>query len=85
MFYDLGIALGIVLMFLYNDAKRRKRPANYVVLCGVGMLFLGSISPLIYLLVDKKSLRYFFRFQRRRSKIRFVMIREFEALFLGIR
>jgi hypothetical protein len=47
---DLMIALGMVCVWLYRDAKRQgKSPFGYIALT----LATGSIGPLLYLLVRK--------------------------------
>ena len=53
IFFDLVISLGIVFLLLFVEAKRRNRPLTRLIVCGVGAIFLGSIAPLIYLLIEK--------------------------------
>ena len=56
IFSDLSVAIGLLWYLLFREAKRKQRPQWKIVLCGVGIIFLGSISPLIYLLVEKDIL-----------------------------
>ncbi|GAB5382596.1 MAG: hypothetical protein Alis3KO_32500 [Aliiglaciecola sp.] len=52
VFADLVIALIIVMMFLIPDAKKAGRnPWPWV----IATLFLGSIAPLCYLVLGKKT------------------------------
>ena len=53
IFWDLVIALSIVLHLFYRDLKRRKQPMWPLLLCAVGIILLGSISPLLFLLLRK--------------------------------
>lgn len=53
IFWDLAIALSIVLFLFHRDLKRRKQPMWPLLLCAVGVVFLGSISPLLFLFLRK--------------------------------
>lgn len=52
MFSDLAIALGMLWLLLFQEAKRKKRRLGGVFLCGIGMVLLGSLSPLVYLILN---------------------------------
>lgn len=50
IYVDLVISIGIILIWLYRDAKKQGRsPWPWI----VGALIAGAFSPLIYLLVRK--------------------------------
>ena len=53
MFSDITVLLGLVLFMFYREAKRRRRPTWPLAFCFVGMVLLGSIAPLVYLLIEK--------------------------------
>lgn len=54
IFSDLVVSLAILLLFLWLELKRKQKPMKPLVLVGLGMILLGSFSPLIYLLIDKE-------------------------------
>jgi len=56
IFSDLVVSSLIVWLFLFREARATKRPLWRVWLCGLGILFLGSISPLLYLLAHRDIL-----------------------------
>lgn len=53
IFSDLLISISILWYFLYLEAKKKERPKWKIIFCGIGIIFAGSISPLIYILVEK--------------------------------
>ena len=54
VFSDLAISLGLVLAFLFYEVKRHSLSQKRFALCLVGTVLLGSFSPLIYILSEKK-------------------------------
>ncbi len=56
IFSDLVVSSLIVWLFLFREAKAKGRPIVRVWICGLGILLLGSISPLIYLLTHREVL-----------------------------
>ena len=53
IFSDLFVSLGIILLLFYVEVKRKKQKLGPLIVCAIGMYFLGSFSPLIFLLVKK--------------------------------
>ncbi len=56
IFSDLSVSIGLLWLLLFQESRRKGRPLWRIVLCGVGIIFSGSIAPLIYLLVHKDVL-----------------------------
>jgi len=56
IFSDLVVSSLIVWLFLFQEAKAKGRPIIRVWLCGLGIVLLGSIAPLIYLLIHRDVL-----------------------------
>jgi hypothetical protein len=54
IFSDLVCALGLVSLLIYPEVKRRGGSRWKFGLMMVGIVFLGSFSPMIYLLAEKK-------------------------------
>lgn len=53
IFSDLLVSIGLVLMFIFMQLKKKQRSYKYFYLCCIGVIFMGSFSPLIYLLYEK--------------------------------
>ena len=51
VFSDLVIALTLVNIWIYFDLRARSKPVLWMVLVLIGTLAMGSIAPLIYLLL----------------------------------
>ena len=56
IFSDPLVSLGLVWLFLFHEARRRGRALWKVWCCGVGIVFAGSLSPLLYLLLERDVL-----------------------------
>ena len=56
IFSDLVVSSLIVWLFLFQEAKAKGRPIIRVWLCGLGIVLLGSIAPLVYLLIYRDVL-----------------------------
>ncbi len=55
IFCDLIVSLGITLLLIARDRKKVGLSLRPLLLYGIGAILLGSISPLIYLLLEKDS------------------------------